>query len=123
MKDDTFSQQESWRRHSSNANHRQGGCHTIPLNHFIKTRIVLVVCVLLGAGFISARADDNPAQAAARAALVQKLNELDHPPISVPPVLAPVPARGAARGPILITPSGIVKKPHCIYAAISLGKC
>jgi hypothetical protein len=89
----------------------------------MKTRILLGLCVLLGAGFISACAADNPAQVAARAALVQKLNELDRPPISAPPVLVPAPARGAARGPILITPTGIVKKPRCIYAAISLGKC
>jgi hypothetical protein len=89
----------------------------------MKTGIFLGLCVVLGAGSISIRAADNPTQAAARAALVQKLNELDHPPISVPPVLVPAPARGAARGPILITPTGIVKKPRCIYAAISLGKC
>jgi hypothetical protein len=118
MKANTYSQQESRRMHPFNANHRRSECHNIPLNHFMKARIVLGLCVLLGAGFISARAADNPAQAAARAALEQKLNELDHPPISVPPVLVPVPARGAARGPILITPSGIVKKPRCIYAAI-----
>jgi hypothetical protein len=118
MKANTHSQQESRRTHPFNASHRQGGCHNIPLNHFMKARIVLGLCVLLGAGFISARASDNPAQAAARAALVQKLNELDHPRT---PQTPRVPR--ALRLPIQFTPSGIEKKPRCVYAAIILGKC
>ena len=81
------------------------------MNHFIKTKIVLGLCVLLGASFISVRAADNPAQAAARAALVQKLNELDHPRTLVPPALVPAPE------PVQVTPSGIVVKHRPIYAA------
>ena len=57
----------------------------------IKTRIVLGLCILLGAGFISARAADTAAQAAARAVLLQKLNDLDHPQTSVPPAPAQTP--------------------------------
>ncbi|MGA2241034.1 MAG: hypothetical protein ABSH11_03225 [Verrucomicrobiota bacterium] len=45
----------------------------------MKIRIALGLCVVLGAGSISLRAADNPAQAAARAALVQKLNQPDGP--------------------------------------------
>ncbi len=47
---------------------------------FMKTRIFIALCVMLGAGFISARADDDtPEQAAARAALQQEMYALDHP--------------------------------------------
>ena len=64
----------------------------------MKTRIVLGLCILLGAGFISARAADNPAQAAARAALLQKLNEPDRPqtPVSPAPALIPKPVPATA---------------------------
>ena len=60
------------------------------------------LCILLGAGFISARAVDNPAQAAAREVLLQKLYELDHPqtPVTPAPAQAPTPAPAP-----LMTPS------------------
>jgi len=60
------------------------------------------------------RAADTPVQAAAPVATEQKLNEPNH--LQIPP------SRASLRSPILITPSGIVKKPHYIYAAVSLGK-
>ena len=56
------------------ANQLQARCRR-PLNHFMKIRIAL--CVVLGASFISFGAPDNPAQAAARAALEQKLKQPD----------------------------------------------
>ena len=84
----------------------------------MKTRIILGLFILLGAGFISARGADNPAQAAARATLVQKLNDLDRPQTLQTPRVP-----RALRLPGTITPFGIEKKPRCIYAAISLGKC
>jgi hypothetical protein len=56
------------------------------LDNFMKIRIFLGLCVVLGASFISVRAADNPAQAAARVALEQKLYELDHPQTPPPPV-------------------------------------
>ncbi len=68
----------------------------------MKIGIVLGLCILLGAGFISARAADNPAQAAARAVLLQKLNDLDHPQTSgraapaQTPVSAPAPSPSIA---------------------------
>jgi hypothetical protein len=85
----------------------------------IKTRIVLGLCILLGAGFISARADDNLAQAAARAVLLQKLNDLDHPQTSMPPAPAltptpapaPVPSMTPSMAPQQDTVPGIVV-PH-----------
>jgi hypothetical protein len=83
----------------------------------MKTGIVLGLCILLGAGFISARAADNPAQAAARAVLLQKLNELDHSrtPVSPAPALtptpAPAPAMAPAMAPAQYTLPGIVV-PH-----------
>jgi hypothetical protein len=55
--------------------------------HFMKTTTFVGLCVALGASFFSVRANDTPAQAAARAALEQKLNELDHS--QTPPPLAP----------------------------------
>jgi hypothetical protein len=85
----------------------------------MKTRILLGLCVFLGAGFISVRAADNPAQAAARAALEQKMNELDHPQIPPTPQAPQVPR--ALRLPVQITPYGIEKKPRCIYAANATG--
>jgi len=81
----------------------------------MKTRIVLSLCILLGAGFISVRATDNPAQAAARAALLQKLNELDHPQTSVSPAPALTPTSSPSMAPSMTpaqdTPPGIVV-PH-----------
>jgi hypothetical protein len=44
----------------------------------------VILCVALVAMGISVRADDTPAQAAARAALEQKLYELDHPEAQAP---------------------------------------
>jgi hypothetical protein len=76
----------------------------------MKTAVILGLCILLGAGFISARAADNPAQAAARAVLLQKLYELDHPQTSVPltpaqaPVQTPIPAPAPTPAPSM-TPS------------------
>jgi len=79
----------------------------------MKTGIVLGLCILMGAGFISARAADNPAQGAARAALLQKLYELDHPQTSVPraPSLTPTPASAPSMAPEQDTFPGIVV-PH-----------
>jgi hypothetical protein len=50
------------------------------MDNFIKTRVALGLCVVLGTGFISVRAADTPAQAAARVALEQKLNQPDDSP-------------------------------------------
>ena len=49
-------------------------------------RLTLGLCVVLGVSAISVRAVDNPAQAAARVALEQKMYELDHPQTLLPPV-------------------------------------
>jgi hypothetical protein len=118
MKANTHSQQESRRTHPFNANHFQG-----------KTRIVLGLCVLLGTGLISvhaadgpapaaARVADTPVQATARAALEQKMNELNRPQTLQTPRVP-----RALRLPGTITPFGIEKKPRSVYAAISLEKC
>ena len=56
------------------ANQLQTRCHR-PLNHILKSRITLGLCVVLGTGFVSVQAADNPSQAACRAALEQKLKE------------------------------------------------
>jgi len=53
--------------------------------HFMKITTFVGFCVALGASFISAHASDTPAQAAARAALEQKLSELTHPQIEPSP--------------------------------------
>jgi hypothetical protein len=47
------------------------------MDNSMKIRVFLGLCVVLGAGFISVRAADTPAQAAARAALEQMLNRPD----------------------------------------------
>jgi hypothetical protein len=44
------------------------------------SKLILTICTAgICAGFISVRAEDNPAQAAARAALMEKMNEMDAP--------------------------------------------
>jgi outer membrane biosynthesis protein TonB len=60
------------------------------------SKSLLIVCAsVICAGFISAHAQDNPAQAAARAALMEKMNELDGPqtppPAAVPAEPPPAP--------------------------------
>jgi cytoskeletal protein RodZ len=50
----------------------------------MKTTIFVGLCAALIASFISVQAEDTPAQAAARAAWEQKLNELDHPQTQPP---------------------------------------
>jgi hypothetical protein len=49
-------------------------------------QLILGLCVVLGVSAISVQANDNPAQAAARVALEQKMYELDHPQTLPPPV-------------------------------------
>ncbi len=49
-------------------------------------RLTLGLCVVLGVSAISVQANDNPAQAAARVALEQKIYELDHAQTLPPPV-------------------------------------
>ena len=48
------------------------------MGNSMKIRVALGLCVVLGAGFISVRAADTPAQAAARAALEQMLAQPDN---------------------------------------------
>ena len=63
MKNNKYCKSESQPTHQFNAN---------PI------RLILGLCVVLGVSAISVRAADNPAQAAARVALEQKMYELDH---------------------------------------------
>ena len=51
----------------------------------MKTKIFVGLCVALGTSFISVCASDTADQAAARAALEQKLYQLDHPQAQPPP--------------------------------------
>jgi hypothetical protein len=71
MKNNIHCKKENRRAHQFNA---------------VTIRIFLGLCVILGASFISVRAADTPAQAAARVALLQKMNELDNAQ-TPPPVL------------------------------------
>jgi competence protein ComGC len=63
MKNNKHCKRESQLAHQFNANPIQ---------------LILGLCVILGVSAISVRANDNPAQAAARVALEQKIYELDH---------------------------------------------
>jgi hypothetical protein len=56
------------------------------MDNFIKIGIVLGLCVVMTTGFISVRAADNPAQAAARVALERVLNPWDNSPAPSLPV-------------------------------------
>ena len=49
-------------------------------------QFILGLCVVLGVSAISVQANDNPAQAAARVALEQKMYDLDHAQTLPPPV-------------------------------------
>src|ERR1700690_4660282 len=61
-------------------------------------KLMPAVCVVaLGASFISVHAEDTPVQAAARAALEQKMSEIDTNQTQPPPVV--VTPAGAAKGP------------------------
>jgi hypothetical protein len=55
------------------------------------TKLLMIVCtMIMGAGLISARAEDNPAQAAARAALMNSMNGWSNPSAS-PKMTTPPP--------------------------------
>jgi hypothetical protein len=71
MKNNKYCKRESQQAHQFNANPIQ---------------LILGLCVVLGVSSISVRANDNPAQAAARVALEQKMYELDHAQTLPPPV-------------------------------------
>jgi hypothetical protein len=87
MKEKKLCGWESRRAHQFNASsvqlanrlNRPWGCSPkrLQVDHFMVIRIFLGLCVVLGAGCISVRAADNPAQAAARVALEQKLSQPD----------------------------------------------
>ena len=82
MKNSKHCKRESQQAHQFNANPIQ---------------LILGLCVVLGVSAISVHATDNPAQAACRVALEQKMYELDHPQT----LLA-----------VQITPSQAVVKQH-----------
>lgn len=75
------------------------------------SKLYLVVCAAaLGAGVVTVRADDNPAQAAARAALEEKLRELNAQPASTNTQPA-APATSEQAPPVVVTPSGAAMQP------------
>jgi hypothetical protein len=63
MKNNKYCKRENQQAHQFNAN---------------PVQFILGLCVILGVSSVSVRANDNPAQAAARVALEQKIYELDH---------------------------------------------
>jgi hypothetical protein len=69
------------------------------MDHFMKIRIALGLCAALGAGFTSLGAADNPAQAAARAALEHKLNQPANPQIRSLPATNTPPAAMVEQSP------------------------
>lgn len=91
-------------------------------DHVMKTRIILGLWVAVVASWVTVRAHDNPAQAAAREALEQKLRELDNPQIQPAPVTpswtagepngesatnAPHPIRAKAVTPVPAPPTAV----------------
>jgi hypothetical protein len=71
------------------------------------SKLYLVVCAAaLGAGVVTVRADDNPAQAAARAALEDKMRALNAQPAPTnAPVSAPVKSKKPARPAVTTVPA------------------
>lgn len=70
----------------------------------MKTKIILGLCLVLGMGSVPVFAFDNPAQAAARAALIQKLNQPDESQARSLPVTN-TPAAALVEQPAQSTPS------------------
>ena len=62
--------------------------------HFMKAGNFAILCIALVASGVVVRADDTPEQAAARAAMEQKMNELNQP------AARPSPATNAAAAPV-----------------------
>jgi hypothetical protein len=82
MKNNKHCKRESQQAHQFNANPIQ---------------FILGLCVILGVSSISVRAADNPAQAAARVALEQKMYELDH--ALTPPVVSVIRSKAVVGQP------------------------
>ena len=87
-------------KHSKTVNKQTNQFNANPI------QFILGLCVILGVSSISVQANDNPAQAAARVALAQKMSELDQVP--APPSSAQV------------TPSqAVVKQPGKSSASVT----
>ena len=79
------------------------------------------ICALALGGVLTAHAQDNPAQAAARAALQEKMNELDANPEATPAATAPVvetPAP-AATAPAAVATEATTPAPAEIKASVA----
>jgi len=86
------------------------------MDNVIKTGIYFGLGVAFAVGLISVRADDNPAQAAARVVLEQKLKELNNPATVVTPqtssaATTPVAAPVAAAAPTKIQSATALTTP------------
>jgi ribonuclease E len=66
-------------------------------------KIPMVICVLALGATLSVRAQDTPAQAAARAALISKLSELGDQPVTNPAPAAAQPAEAVTAEPPVVT--------------------
>ena len=84
------------------------------------SKLIPAICVAaFCTGQFAARADDNPAQAAARAALMEKMNQLEVEPAQPAPpppiVVTPSGAAWAQTGPrtnaVTVTPPAVSKQP------------
>ena len=72
------------------------------------SKFPLWICALTLCGGLALNAQDNAAQAAARAALMQKLNELDTNPPAATPSPAPAQPAPAATAPMTVAPAAEV---------------
>jgi len=86
------------------------------------TKLLTPICAIaVCTAFLSVRADDSPVQAAARAALEQKMNEIDKPetaPATVSNAPAVKPARKASTNAVApVTPAPVVATPAPAPAA------
>jgi hypothetical protein len=88
----------------------------IEMDHFKKIGIVLALSVVLGASTNFLRAADNPAQAAARVALMQRLDQPDGPKIQSLPATNQ-PAEAVTEQPA--KPAAGVSEPVTVVAATS----
>ncbi|MFZ0828913.1 MAG: hypothetical protein WAO02_15965 [Verrucomicrobiia bacterium] len=119
-----------------------GSARRLQVDLLMKIRVYLGLCVILGASCISVRASDNPAQAAARVALEQKLSQSDAwdpqpltpavttPSVAVvePPVKSAANATGTVSGKVVVPASTTplvaatpgVASPDMLFLLLSL---
>lgn len=81
------------------------------------SKFPLWICALAVCGSLTLHAEDTPAQAAARAALLQKMQEAESAPAAAPQTPAPVTPAPAAPAPVTPPPAMVAPAPAPVVKA------